>query len=123
MHQRKLYGDQLRSENILLENINEEAPTNNNTILELDENEEKENCSNQHADVDDEAFYAQNNDSIFNVQKRQKKCCTKYNCLKCCRHFTAFMISRVGFLFLMIGYVLAGIYSTVSILFLLFQFS
>ena len=105
LHQRKLYGDQLRSENLLLENINEEVIVNNNTICEKSENESENKEKNE---ADDDEFLEQQNELMSNIQKREKKCCTKTNCLKCCRHFTAFMISRVGFLLLMIGYVLAG---------------
>ncbi len=47
-------------------------------------------------------------EEIYNIQKRQKKYCTKNNCLKCCRLFTTFMFSRVGFLIIMIGYLFAG---------------
>lgn len=34
--------------------------------------------------------------------------CTKENCLTCCKKFTAFMFSRVGLFFVMIGYVALG---------------
>ncbi|CAM4781902.1 unnamed protein product [Rotaria magnacalcarata] len=34
--------------------------------------------------------------------------CTKENCLSCCKKFTAFMFSRVGLFFVMIGYVALG---------------
>ena len=33
---------------------------------------------------------------------------TKENCLRCCKKFTAFMFSRVGLFFVMIGYVALG---------------
>ena len=33
---------------------------------------------------------------------------TKENCLTCCKKFTAFMFSRVGLFFVMIGYVALG---------------
>jgi hypothetical protein len=34
--------------------------------------------------------------------------CTKENCLTCCKKFTAFMFSRVGLFFVMMGYVAIG---------------
>ena len=37
-----------------------------------------------------------------------QKLCTKDNCLSCCKKFTAFMFSRVGLFFVMIGYVAIG---------------
>lgn len=37
-----------------------------------------------------------------------QRICTKYNCLRCCKKFTAFMFSRVGLFFVMIGYVALG---------------
>jgi hypothetical protein len=40
--------------------------------------------------------------------KRKRKCCTKHNCCNCFRKFITFMVSRVGLLILMIGYVSAG---------------
>lgn len=40
------------------------------------------------------------------VQK--KKCCTQAKCLDICRKFTTFVITRIGFMILMIGYMLAG---------------
>ena len=46
-------------------------------------------------------------DSYFMEQKPQK-CCTKGCCLNFCRKFVTFMISRVGLMILMVGYVLAG---------------
>lgn len=36
------------------------------------------------------------------------KCCTKENFLKYCRKFIRFLISRIGLMIVMIGYVLAG---------------
>jgi len=33
---------------------------------------------------------------------------TKENCLRCCKKFTAFMFSRVGLFFVMMGYVALG---------------
>ena len=110
MHQRKLYGDQLRSENILLENINEEVLVN--SIPEQDENED--NSTSHQVDNDDEVFDSHNIDAIYNIQKRQKKCCTKNNCLRCCRLFTTFMFSRVGFSVIMIGYLFVGIKSIIE---------
>ncbi|CAF1062985.1 unnamed protein product [Rotaria sordida] len=52
-----------------------------------------------------------------NMRRRQAKdptstddqqICTKESCLKCCKKFTAFMFSRVGLFFVMIGYVALG---------------
>ncbi|CAF5007780.1 unnamed protein product, partial [Rotaria sp. Silwood1] len=52
-----------------------------------------------------------------NMRRRQAKdptsiddqrICTKENCLRCCKKFTAFMFSRVGLFFVMIGYVALG---------------
>jgi hypothetical protein len=37
-----------------------------------------------------------------------KQICTKENCLTCCKKFTAFMFSRVGLFFVMMGYVALG---------------
>ncbi|UJR31582.1 hypothetical protein I4U23_019069 [Adineta vaga] len=37
-----------------------------------------------------------------------QRVCTKNNCLTCCKKFTAFMFSRVGLFFVMIGYVALG---------------
>ncbi len=37
-----------------------------------------------------------------------QRICTKVNCLTCCKKFTAFMFSRVGLFFVMIGYVAIG---------------
>ncbi|CAF2923735.1 unnamed protein product [Rotaria sp. Silwood2] len=37
-----------------------------------------------------------------------QRICTKENCLSCCKKFTAFMFSRVGLFFVMIGYVALG---------------
>lgn len=37
-----------------------------------------------------------------------QQCCTKENCVTCCKKFTAFMFSRVGLFFVMIGYVAIG---------------
>ncbi|CAF2965897.1 unnamed protein product [Rotaria sp. Silwood2] len=37
-----------------------------------------------------------------------QRICTKENCLRCCKKFTAFMFSRVGLFFVMIGYVALG---------------
>jgi hypothetical protein len=37
-----------------------------------------------------------------------QRLCTKENCLSCCKKFTAFMFSRVGLFFVMIGYVALG---------------
>ena len=37
-----------------------------------------------------------------------QRLCTKENCLSCCKRFTAFMFSRVGLFFVMIGYVALG---------------
>ncbi len=37
-----------------------------------------------------------------------KRICTKENCLRCCKKFTAFMFSRVGLFFVMMGYVALG---------------
>ncbi|CAF0774828.1 unnamed protein product [Adineta ricciae] len=37
-----------------------------------------------------------------------QRICTKENCLTCCKKFTAFMFSRVGLFFVMIGYVALG---------------
>lgn len=37
-----------------------------------------------------------------------QRICTKENCLSCCKKFTAFMFSRVGLFFVMIGYVAVG---------------
>jgi hypothetical protein len=37
-----------------------------------------------------------------------QRICTKENCLSCCKKFTAFMFSRVGLFFVMIGYVAFG---------------
>ncbi|CAF2985984.1 unnamed protein product [Rotaria socialis] len=39
---------------------------------------------------------------------RDKRLCTKENCLTCCKKFTAFMFSRVGLFLVMIGYVALG---------------
>ena len=53
----------------------------------------------------------------FSMRRRQAKdpssvgdqrLCTKENCLSCCKKFTAFMFSRVGLFFVMIGYVALG---------------
>ncbi|CAF3247357.1 unnamed protein product [Rotaria socialis] len=55
--------------------------------------------------------------SPFNMRRRKAKdpsliedqrICTKENCLSCCKKFTAFMFSRVGLFFVMIGYVALG---------------
>ncbi|CAF1030171.1 unnamed protein product [Adineta steineri] len=52
-----------------------------------------------------------------NMRRRQAKdspvidnqrICTKVNCLRCCKKFTAFMFSRVGLFFVMMGYVALG---------------
>ena len=54
---------------------------------------------------------------VFSIRRRQAKenhahadqrICTKENCLTCCKKFTAFMFSRVGLFFVMIGYVAFG---------------
>jgi hypothetical protein len=54
---------------------------------------------------------------FFSMRRRQVKdpsnagdqrLCTKENCLSCCKKFTAFMFSRVGLFFVMIGYVAFG---------------
>ena len=37
-----------------------------------------------------------------------QRICTKENCLSCCKKFTAFMFSRVGLFFVMMGYVALG---------------
>jgi len=37
-----------------------------------------------------------------------QRICTKENCLTCCKKFTAFMFSRVGLFFVMMGYVALG---------------
>lgn len=37
-----------------------------------------------------------------------QRICTKDNCLRCCKKFTAFMFSRVGLFLVMIGYVALG---------------
>ncbi len=37
-----------------------------------------------------------------------QRICTKENCLSCCKKFTAFMFSRVGLFFVMMGYVAIG---------------
>jgi hypothetical protein len=37
-----------------------------------------------------------------------QRICTKQNCLTCCKKFTAFMFSRVGLFFVMMGYVAVG---------------
>jgi hypothetical protein len=37
-----------------------------------------------------------------------QRICTKENCLICCKKFAAFMFSRVGLFFVMIGYVALG---------------
>lgn len=47
-----------------------------------------------------EEFYVENLHS--------KKCCTKQKILKFFRKFITFMISRIGLMIVMIGYVLAG---------------
>lgn len=39
---------------------------------------------------------------------QSSKCCTKENFFKFCRKFITFMISRVGLMIVMVGYVLAG---------------
>lgn len=39
---------------------------------------------------------------------RDQRYCTKENCLTCCKKFTAFMFSRVGLFFVMMGYVALG---------------
>ena len=38
----------------------------------------------------------------------EQRICTKENCLTCCKKFTAFMFSRVGLFFVMMGYVALG---------------
>lgn len=47
----------------------------------------------------------QGKDSSITADQRL---CTKENCLSCCKKFTAFMFSRVGLFFVMIGYVAIG---------------
>ncbi|CAF3920096.1 unnamed protein product, partial [Rotaria magnacalcarata] len=42
------------------------------------------------------------------TSNRDKRLCTKENCLTCCKKFTAFMFSRVGLFLVMIGYVALG---------------
>lgn len=42
------------------------------------------------------------------VSKADQRICTKENCLSCCKKFTAFMFSRIGLFFVMIGYVALG---------------
>ena len=37
-----------------------------------------------------------------------QRICTKDNCLTCCKKFTAFMFSRIGLFFVMMGYVALG---------------
>ena len=44
---------------------------------------------------------------MINKHKSQK-CCTKRNVLRWFKNFISFMISRVGLMILMVGYVLAG---------------
>ncbi|CAF0793330.1 unnamed protein product [Brachionus calyciflorus] len=47
------------------------------------------------------------NVSLYSYNQ-SSKCCTKENFFKFCRKFITFMISRVGLMILMVGYVLAG---------------
>ena len=45
----------------------------------------------------------------FMINKyKQQKCCTKRNVLRWFKNFISFMISRIGLMILMVGYVLAG---------------
>lgn len=45
----------------------------------------------------------------FMIKKHtSQKCCTKRNVLRWFKNFISFMISRVGLMILMVGYVLAG---------------
>jgi hypothetical protein len=49
------------------------------------------------------------NDSVeMMAQKKSSKCCTRHNFLQFCKKFLTFMISRIGLMIVMIGYVLAG---------------
>lgn len=52
------------------------------------------------------SFYYEN----YNLEpdESSQKCCTKHHCLQFCKKFLHFMISRVGLMIVMIGYVLAG---------------
>lgn len=43
-----------------------------------------------------------------NSISEESKCCTQENILKYCRKFIAFLISRIGLMIVMVGYVLAG---------------
>jgi hypothetical protein len=46
--------------------------------------------------------------NINNTQASDEQCCTKNCCLKLCRQFITFMISRIGLMIAMVGYVLIG---------------
>jgi hypothetical protein len=46
--------------------------------------------------------------NISNAQPSESSCCTKNCCLKLCRQFITFLISRVGLMIVMVGYVLVG---------------
>jgi hypothetical protein len=44
----------------------------------------------------------------MNSNHHNEKCCTKHCCLNLCKKFITFLISRIGLMIAMIGYVLAG---------------
>ena len=45
----------------------------------------------------------------ISMSRREKsKCCSKQKCLHYCKKFITFLISRVGLMIVMIGYILAG---------------
>lgn len=69
----------------------------------------KSPLSIQTKSISDDVFFNDDSDvdSDYNG-KRNKKCCTKHNCCNCFRKFITFMVSRVGLLILMVGYVCAG---------------
>ncbi|RNA40693.1 T family of potassium channels 7-like [Brachionus plicatilis] len=53
-------------------------------------------------------YDAQSETTSLYSYSQSSKCCTKENFFKFCRKFITFMISRVGLMIVMIGYVLAG---------------
>lgn len=62
--------------------------------------------------IQEDEEIAEYHDEFLNqisMNRREKsKCCSKQKCLHYCKKFITFLISRVGLMIVMIGYILAG---------------
>ena len=67
---------------------------------------------NQNAIQSQDEEIAEYHDEFLNqisMGRREKnKCCSKQKCLHYCKKFITFLISRVGLMIVMVGYILAG---------------